>query len=96
MTRFHSYLYGQSVVGVTDHTAVKAALDTPNPSDKHACWWTRVYGTGLKDVRIVYRLGRLNATADALSRSPNSRPSLKSEGEDKTEVSVVQSTIPTH
>ena len=40
LTRFHSYLYGQSVVGVTDHTAVKAVLETPNPSAKHACWWT--------------------------------------------------------
>ena len=54
LTRFHSYLYGQSVTVVTDHTAVKAVLETPNPSAKHARWWTRVYGNGLKDVRIVY------------------------------------------
>ena len=72
VTRFHSYLCGQSVTVVTDHTTVKAVLETPNPSAKHARWWTRVYGTGLKDVRIVYRPGRLNATADALSRSCNS------------------------
>ena len=64
LTRFHSYLYEQSVTVVTDHTAVKAVLETPNPSAKHARWWTRVYGTGLKDVRIVYR-------PDALSRSPH-------------------------
>jgi hypothetical protein len=45
LNRFHSYLYGQSVTVVTDHTAVKAVLETPNPSAKHARWWTRVYWT---------------------------------------------------
>ena len=84
VTRFHSYLCGQSVTVVTDHTTVKAVLETPNPSAKHARWWTRVYGTGLKDVRIVYRPGRLNATADALSRSCNSGPPPLGEGEDKS------------
>ena len=95
LTRFHSYLYGQSVTVVTDHTAVKAVLETPNPSAKHARWWTRVYGNGLKDVRIVYRPGRLNATADALSRSPHSGPPPSGEGEDETQVSAVKSAMPT-
>ena len=54
----------------TDHPAVKAVLETPNPSGKHARWWTRVYGRGVKEVQIVYRAGRENTTADALSRSP--------------------------
>ena len=67
LTRFHSYIYGQSITVVTDHAAVKAVVETPNSSAKHARWWTRVYGAGLKDVRIVYRAGRLNASADALS-----------------------------
>ena len=36
LTRFHSYLYGLSVTVVTDHAAVRAVLETPNPSAKHA------------------------------------------------------------
>jgi hypothetical protein len=44
-TRFHHYLYGQSVTVVTDHSAVRAILETPNPSCKHARWWTKVYRT---------------------------------------------------
>ena len=70
VTHFHSYLYGNCVHVITDHAAVKAMLETPNPTGKHARWWTRVYGAGVRDVRITYRAGRENVTADALSRSP--------------------------
>ena len=65
VTYFHTYLYGHSVTVYTDHTAVKAVLETSNPSGKHARWWTRVYGAGVKDVKIVYRSGRTNVPADA-------------------------------
>ena len=70
LTRFHSYLYGQTVTVITDHASVKAVLETPNPSGKYSRWWTKVYGAGMKDVHIVYRSGKLNHVADALSRSP--------------------------
>ena len=80
LTRFHSYLYGQSVTVITDHAAIRAVLETPNPSCKHARWWNKVYGTGLKEVKIVYRAGRLNSSADALSRSPLNEPSTHTDG----------------
>ena len=67
---FHSCLYGHSVTVFTDHTAVKAVLETPNPSGKHARWWSKVYGRGVKEVKIMYRSGKVNLNADALSRSP--------------------------
>ena len=70
ISHFHHYLYGNSVTIFTDHTAVKAVLETANPTAKHARWWTRVYGRGVKDVKIVYRPGRENSNADALSRHP--------------------------
>ena len=41
---FRYYLYGHTVTVFTDHTAVKAILETPNPSGKHARWWTKVRG----------------------------------------------------
>ncbi len=55
---------------LTDHSAVKAVLLSPNPTGKHARWWTRVYGSGIREVNIVYRSGKENVVADALSRSP--------------------------
>ena len=69
VSRFHSYLYGQSVTIFTDHAAVGAILNTPNPFGKHARWWTKVYGTGVGAVQLVYRSGKLNVNADALSRA---------------------------
>ena len=53
LSHFHYYLYGHKVQVITDHTAVKAILDSPNPSGRHARWWTRVFGQGIKEV-IIY------------------------------------------
>ena len=70
VTHFKAYLYGNKVTVYTDHSAVKAVLKAPNPSGKYARWWTRVYGSGIHEVDIVYRSGKHSANADALSRSP--------------------------
>ena len=70
ISHFHFYQYGHLVKVLTDHTAINAILETPNPPGKHARWWTKVYGSGVKEVHIMYRPGRPNASTDALSRSP--------------------------
>ena len=70
ISHFHTYLYGGDVTVLTDHSAVQSVLEAPNPTGKHARWWTRVYGRGIKSVTIVYQAGRENVNADALSRSP--------------------------
>ena len=54
----------------TDHSAVKAVLETPNPSGKHARWWSQTFGSGIKNLQIIYRDGKENSNADALSRCP--------------------------
>ena len=38
----------------------QAVLTNPGSNDKHACWWTKVYGTGFKKLEIVYRAGSDN------------------------------------
>ena len=40
ITHFRSHLYGNTVKVLTDHSAVKSVLETPNPTGKHAQWWT--------------------------------------------------------
>ena len=89
VTHFCPYLYGQTVTVLTDHSAVKAVLGTPNPSGKHARWWTKVYGAGVREVNIVYRAGKLNQSADALSRSP-AVDVVPEESGSKAVVAVVQ------
>ena len=58
ISHFHAYLYGNDVTVYTDHSAVKAVLETPNPSAKHACWWTKVYGSGVHKIKIFYHPGK--------------------------------------
>lgn len=75
ISHFQCYLYGQNVTVYTDHTAVKSVLEAPNPTGKHARWWMKVHGQGVKEVKIVYRTGNSNVKADALSHSPHSSAS---------------------
>ena len=70
MSHFHAYAYSNEVLVYTDHSAVKAILETPSPNGKYARWCTKVYGSGVKQLEIHYRPGKENANADALSRNP--------------------------
>ena len=70
MQHYRAYLYEHKVTVITDHSAVKTVLGAPSPNGKHARWWLKVFGSGVKDVQIMYRPGRDNDRADALSRNP--------------------------
>ena len=85
LSHFRAYLYGHQVTVYTDHSSVKAILENPHLSGKHARWWTKVYGSGIQDVKVVHRSGKHNSNADALSRQPVSEPTSEEVGQ----VSVV-------
>lgn len=76
LSHFKTYLYGQKVKVITDHTAVKSVLLNPAASGKHVRWWVRVFGSGIADVNICYRKGCENSNADALSSAPCEDPSV--------------------
>ena len=94
VNHYHAYLYGHKVTVLTDHSAVKAVLDTPSPSGKHARWWTKVYGSGVGEVKIVYRSGRENANADALSRQPHLPAPGEGNAQDEVQIAVVSTGAP--
>ena len=89
VSHFHHFLYGHNVTIDTDHTAVRAVLEPENPTAKHARWWTRVYGRGVKSIKIQYRSGRENNNADALSCSPYLPAPAVGIAEDEVQVSII-------
>ena len=91
MSHFYPYLYGHDVTVYTDHIAVKAGVETANPSGKHAHWWTKVYGRGLKSVNIRYRTDRSNINDDSLSRCPQGQAPVEGLGEGEIQVAAVES-----
>ena len=70
VTHFRYYLYGHDVTIITDHTAVKATLGAPSLTGKHVRWWSKVYGSGIKQINIIHHAGKRNLHADCLSRQP--------------------------
>ena len=94
ISHFKSYLYGNSVTVYTDHSAIKAILETPSPTGKHARWWTKVYGSGVNQVHIVHRSGKANTNADALSRNPlpQGPDALETICEGEIQVAAIRST----
>ena len=82
---FHAHLYSHEVTVITDHSAVRAVLETPSPSSKHAQWWFKVFSSGIGKVTIMYRPGRENGKADTLSRNP-----VTIQGKNESEIQVSQ------
>ena len=93
ITHFRHYLYNQHVRIYTDHSAVKSVLLSPNISGKHARWWTKIYGSGLREVEIIYRAGKENSNADALSRNPCGPAPTEGIGESEIQVASVSGNI---
>lgn len=65
LKKFRHYLLGGRFVLITDHQSLKALLNTPEPSGKFARWTVQIQEF---DYELVYRPGKLNHVADALSR----------------------------
>ena len=49
---------------------MKAIIGAPNLTGKLARWWSKVYGSGIKQVNIIHRSGKKNRHADRLSHQP--------------------------
>ena len=92
VSHFHFLLYGHRVTVYTDHAAVHAVLEDSNPRARHARWWIQVYGSRIRQAKIVYHPGKLNASADALSQCPVSPPPTEGIGESEVQVASLQST----
>ena len=84
---FRPYLYGQKCTVYTDNQALKALLNTSQPSGKLAWWGMAIQEL---DLSIEHRSGHSNANADALSKCP--LPSNEDSNETREVVAVLQET----
>ena len=55
---------------ITDHSAIKTILETPKPYGKHARWWLKVFGSGIKRVEIK---SSLEETTSKVTRYPGTQ-----------------------
>ena len=93
ISHFRYHLYGHKVTVYTDYAAVKAVLGALNLNGKHARWWNKVhaYGSGIREVDIVYRAKHNNCHADALSRQPVLSPASEDDNAEEVQVARVAS-----
>ena len=89
VTHFRYYLYGHKVTIITDHAAVKAVLGAPSLSGKHARWWSKVHGSGIKQVETVHRSGKKNQHTDCLSRQPVWTAPNEDAADDEVQVAII-------
>lgn len=95
ITHIQAYRYGHDGIVYTNHAAVRTVLETPSPSGKHARWWSRVFGSGIKSLNIIYRTGKENCNASALSRNP-CQSALEQSSIERVCMANVQPHSPTH
>ncbi|XP_037870373.1 uncharacterized protein LOC119629252 [Bombyx mori] len=77
---FRPYLYGRKFQIITDHRPLKWLFNHKDPSSKMQRWRLKLEEF---DYEIIYRKGKLNSAADALSRYPVN-PIIPSESSDET------------
>jgi len=83
ISHFHAYLY-------TDHSALKAVLETPSASANQARWLSKAYASGVRSEQIVYHPGKENSSVDALSWNPQGKsPSSPPDDDDVVQVATV-------
>jgi transposase InsO family protein len=79
LTKFRVYLLGSKPFKVyTDHASLRTAIKTPHLSQRMARWLSFFADYNFE---VLYKPGKLNVVADALSRRPDYEQSVRSKDE---------------
>ena len=66
VTHFHSYLYGRKFTLVTDHKPLVWFQNSKDPCSRVSRWRLKL---AEYDLGVIYKAGKMNVNADALSRN---------------------------
>ena len=92
LVKFQPFIEGESVLLVTDHSALQWARTYENANRRLAAWGAvfSAYSPGLE---IIHRAGRVHSNVDPLSRLPRAPPDHISPLEDKEPSIVTDSSL---
>lgn len=92
LIRFQPFIEGETVLLITDHSALQWARTYENANRRLAAWGAvfSVYAPGLE---IIHRAGRTHSNVDPLSRIPRDPPHHDSPIRDDSNAIVISATV---
>ena len=92
LVKFQPYIEGETVLLVTDHSALQWARTYENANRRLAAWGA-VFSAYAPGLEIIHRAGRVHSNVDPLSRLPRAAPEHISPASDLSPSIVTDSTL---
>lgn len=92
LVKFQAFIEGESVLLVTDHSALQWARTYEN-SNRRLAAWGAVFSAYSPGLEIIHRAGRVHSNVDPLSRLPRAPPNHISPVEDSEPSIVTDSSL---
>ena len=92
LVKFQPYIEGETVLLVTDHSALQWARTYENANRRLAAWGA-VFSAYAPGLEIIHRAGRVHSNVDPLSRLPRAAPEHTSPASDSSPSIVTDSTL---
>ena len=91
LVKFQPYIEGETVLLITDHSALQWARTYEN-SNRRLAAWGAVFSAYAPGLEIIHRAGRVHSNVDPLSRLPRAPPEHTSPTSDSSPSIVTDST----
>ena len=92
LVKFQPFIEGESVLLITDHSALQWARTYEN-SNRRLAAWGAVFSAYAPGLEIIHRAGRVHSNVDPLSRLPRAPPDHISPTEDPEPSIITDSTL---
>ena len=92
LVKFQPYIEGETVLLITDHSALQWARTYENANRRLAAWGA-VFSAYAPGLEIIHRAGRVHSNVDPLSRLPRAAPEHTSPVSDSSPSIVTDTTL---